>query len=231
MDPLIREQLFVLAEEEYRIFTSRLLPGTKNILGVRLPVLRKIAKEIAKEDWRNFLKDRTNEYFEETMLQGMVIGYGKASIEEILGYVTDFVPKIDNWSVCDSFCNGLKITKKNKEKVWEFLKPYFSSNKEFHVRFGVVMLLHYYIDDEYIDRVLDTLDKIKHEGYYAKMAVAWAVSACYIKMPEPTLAFLRNNHLDDFTYNKSLQKITESLKIDKETKVYLRTMKRPMKSS
>ena len=220
MDPLIREQLFVLAEEEYRIFTSRLLPGTKNILGVRLPVLRKIAKEIAKEDWRNFLKDRTNEYFEETMLQGMVIGYGKASIEEILGYVTDFVPKIDNWSVCDSFCNGLKITKKNKEKVWEFLKPYFSSNKEFHVRFGVVMLLHYYIDDEYIDRVLDTLDKIKHEGYYAKMAVAWAVSACYIKMPEPTLAFLRNNHLDDFTYNKSLQKITESLKIEKQKYIY-----------
>ena len=226
MDPLIREQLFVLAEEEYRIFTSRLLPGTKNILGVRLPVLRKIAKEIAKEDWRNFLKDRTNEYFEETMLQGMVIGYGKASIEEILGYVTDFVPKIDNWSVCDSFCNGLKITKKNKEKVWEFLKPYFSSDKEFHVRFGVVMLLHYYIDDEYIDRVLDTLDKIKHEGYYAKMAVAWAVSACYIKMPEPTLAFLRNNHLDNFTYNKSLQKITESLKVDGATKAFIRTMKR-----
>lgn len=226
MDPLIREQLFALSEEEYRIFTSRLLPGTKNILGVRLPALRKIAREIAKEDWRNFLKDKTNEYFEETMLQGMVIGYGKAGIEEILGYVTDFVPKIDNWSVCDSFCNGLKITKKNKEKVWEFLKPYFSSDKEFHVRFGVVMLLHYYIDDEYIDRVLDTLDKIEHEGYYVRMAVAWAVSVCYIKMSEPTLAFLRNNHLDDFTYNKSLQKITESLKVDKETKAFIRTMRR-----
>lgn len=226
MDKTIREQLFELAEEDYRIFTSRLLPNTKNILGVRLPALRKIAKQIAKEDWHTFLETSPYDYFEDIMLQGMVIGYGKADIEEILNQVEKFVPRISNWSVCDSFCIGLKITKQNKERVWEFLKPYFSSNEEYDIRFGVVMLLNYYIEPDYIKRVLSILDNIKHEGYYVKMAVAWAVSICYIKLHEPTLIYLKHNKLDKFTYNKALQKIVESLTIDKETKTLIRSMKR-----
>lgn len=226
MDKLIKEQLLVQAEEDYRVFSSRLLPNIDNILGVRLPALRKIAKQIAKSDWRSFLECGDSEYFEDIMLEGMVIGYGKADIDEILSYVERFVPKINNWSVCDSFCIGLKITKQNKKRVWKFLKPYFYSEKEYDIRFGVVMLLNYYVDEEYIKQVLTTLDHIKHNGYYAKMAVAWAISICYIKLSEPTLRYLNNNHLDDFTYNKALQKITESLTIDKETKTYIRSMKR-----
>lgn len=226
MDKTIREQLFELAEEDYRIFTSRLLPNTKNILGVRLPALRKIAKQIAKEDWHTFLETTSYDYFEDIMLQGMVIGYVKADIEEILNQVEKFVPRISNWSVCDSFCIGLKITKKNKERVWEFLKPYFSSTEEYDIRFGVVMLLNYYIEPEYIKEMLSILDHIKHEGYYVKMAVAWAVSICYIKLPKPTLIYLNHNQLDKFTYNKALQKIVESLTIDRETKTLIRNMKR-----
>lgn len=226
MDRSIKKQLLEQAEEEYKVFSTKLIPNTENILGVRLPALRKIAKQIAKDDWRTFLSNADNEYFEEIMLQGMVIGCSKADIDEILDHVKKFVPKIDNWSVCDSFCAGLKITKQNKERVWEFLKPYFSSEREYDIRFGVVMLLNYYIDDEYIRKVLTTLDHIKHEGYYAKMAVAWAVSICYIRLPKQTLRYLKNNQLDDFTYNKALQKITESLTVDKDTKVIIRSMKR-----
>lgn len=160
------------------------------------------------------------------MLQGMVIGYVKTDIEELLSYVALFVPKIDNWSVCDSFCTGLKFTKENKERVWEFLQPYLSSKKEYEIRFGVVMLLDFYIETEYIERVLNLLDRVKHEGFYAKMAVAWAVSICYVKLPDSTMEYLRNNTLDDFTYNKALQKITESKRVDKETKNLIRSMKR-----
>ncbi|ROR27437.1 3-methyladenine DNA glycosylase AlkD [Mobilisporobacter senegalensis] len=226
MDRSIKKQLLEQAEEEYKVFSTKLIPNTENILGVRLPALRKIAKQIAKDDWRTFLSNADNEYFEEIMLQGMVIGCSKADIDETLDHVKKFVPKIDNWSICDSFCAGLKITKQNKERVWEFLKPYFSSEREYDIRFGVVMLLNYYIVDEYIRKVLTTLDHIKHEGYYAKMAVAWAVSICYIRLPKQTLRYLKNNQLDDFTYNKALQKITESLTVDKDTKVIIRSMKR-----
>lgn len=226
MNPSIRKQLMEMADEEYRKFTSSLIPNVDNILGVRLPELRKLAKNIAKGDWRTYLAQADNRYFEETMLQGLVIGYAKTDIEERLRYVADFVPRIDNWSVCDSFCTGLKFTKNHRSLMWDFLQPYLSSDKEYEIRFGVVMLLLYFVEDEYIERVLQWMDRIRHEGYYVKMAVAWAISVCYVKYPEPTMAFLKNNTLDDFTYNKALQKIIESLRVDSGTKHVLRSMKR-----
>lgn len=226
MENIIRKQIFELIDTDYQKFSATLIPTINNVLGVRLPELRKIAKNIVKGDWRAYLETAKDEYFEEVMLQGMVIGYVKTDIEEHLSYVASFVPKIDNWSVCDSFCTGLKSTKENKERVWEFLQPYLSSKKEYEIRFGVVMLLDYYIETDYIERVLNLLDRVKHEGFYAKMAVAWAVSICYVKLPESTMEYLRNNTLDDFTYNKALQKITESNRVDKETKSLIRSMKR-----
>ncbi|AJS60108.1 DNA alkylation repair protein [Paenibacillus sp. IHBB 10380] len=226
MDKTIRVQIFELVDEEYQKFASALIPNVNNVVGVRLPELRKLAKKIAKGDWRIYIEHAQSEYFEEIMLQGMVIGYVKADIEEILQYVAKFVPKIDNWSVCDSFCVGLKFTKTNMEQVWDFLQPYLSSENEYDIRFGVVMLLNFYIEEEYISRVLQLLDNAKHEGYYVKMAVAWAVSICYVKLPEPTMTYLNSNSLDDFTYNKALQKITESYRVDPETKKRIRSLKR-----
>ncbi|MCJ8014895.1 DNA alkylation repair protein [Paenibacillus sp. KQZ6P-2] len=222
----IREQLFELADEKYQKFSAALIPNVSNVLGVRLPELRKLAKHIAKGDWRTFLKEADNDYFEEIMLQGMVIGYVKADIDEKLRYTAAFVPKIDNWSVCDSFCTGLKFAKTEQDKMWEFLQPYLQSGQEYEIRFGIVMLLGYFIDEKYIDRVLQALDSIRHEGYYVKMAAAWALSICYIKLPEPTSAYFRNCSLDDFTFNKALQKITESNRIDLDTKKLIRSMKR-----
>lgn len=226
MENTIREQIFELADEEYQKFHSRLCPGNDNIIGVRLPLLRKLAIQLSKSDWRKYIKEAQNEYYEEVMLQGLVIGYVKADVEEVLTYAADFVPKIDNWAICDSFCNGLKITKKNMEYVWKFLQKYLSSDKEFEMRFGIVMLISFYIDENYIDNVLILLDKVKHEGYYVKMAVAWAISVCYVKFPQKTFEYIKNNELDDFTYNKALQKITESLRVDAQTKEVIRSMKR-----
>lgn len=99
MEKTIKEQLFELADEEYQKFSAALIPNINNVLGVRLPELRKLAKKLAKGDWRIYLEQAESEYFEEIMLQGMVIGYVKTDVEEILRYVADFVPKIDNWSV------------------------------------------------------------------------------------------------------------------------------------
>ena len=226
MELTMREQLMELAEEKYRSFATALIPGKDNILGVRVPILRKLAQKIAKEDWRTYLKTAECTYFEEILIQGMVIGNAKADIEELLILVANYVPKIDNWSVCDSFCSGLKFTKGNKERVWEFLQPYLKSDNEYEIRFGVVMLLVYYITPDYAPKAFEHFDRIKHSGYYVMMAVAWAISIYYINLPEKTMEYLKDNLLNDVTYNKALQKITESLKIDQETKELIRSMKR-----
>lgn len=221
----IRSKLFNLSEDEYRNFHSKLCPNTENILGVRLPLLRNIAKDLAKNNWEAYLNNPYNEYYEEIMIEGLTIGYIKTDINTRLKYIKRFIPKIDNWAICDSFCNNLKFTKKNLNEVWEFISTYLSSNKEFELRFAIVMMLHYYINEEYIDRVLHILNDINHEGYYVKMAVAWAISFAYIKFPHKTLVFLKNNNLDSFTYNKSLQKIIESTRVSNEDKDLIRSMK------
>lgn len=225
----IREKIFELADEKYKEFHSSLCPNTNNIIGVRVPVLRNYAKELAKGDFRTYLANAKDEYYEEVMLQGMVIGLSKMELEERLEYITKFVPKIDNWAVCDVSCAGFKFAKKYQSEVWKFLKPYLESNKEFEIRFGVVMLLDFYITEEYIDKVLEILNKIKYEGYYVKMAVAWAISVCYIKFPKETFKLLQENSLDDFTYNKALQKIIESYRVSEEEKKTIRAMKRTNK--
>lgn len=226
MNEEIRKRIFELADIKYKEFHSGLCPNTKNIVGVRVPVLRNYAKEIAKGDFRDYLDNARNDYYEEIMLQGMVIGLAKMNLEERLNYIKKFIPKIDNWAICDVFCAGLKFVNKNKEVIWEFLQNYKNSQKEFELRFYIVMLLDFYITDKYINEVIHILDNIKHEGYYVKMAISWTISVAYIKYPKITTEYLTNNTLDDFTYNKSLQKIIESYRVSNEDKDIIRDMKR-----
>lgn len=223
----IRNKLFELSDEEYKKFHSKLCPGTEGIIGVRVPILRKYAKEIAKEDWKEYLENAKSEYYEEIMLQGMVIGLANGTFEEKEGYIKQYVKKIDNWAICDVFCAGLKLTNKYYDEMWNFIQKYLSSKKEFELRFAIVMMLDYYITEEYVDKVLKELDKIQHDGYYVKIGVAWAISIAYIKFPQKGLEYLRSdNNLDDFTYNKSIQKIIESYRVTKEEKEVLRNMKK-----
>jgi len=222
----IKSHLFSMSDEAYRSFHSNLVPGIHNIIGIRIPKLRSFAKEIANDEWRLYLKGASDDYYEEILLQGLVIAYAKMDYSDRLSYIKGFVPKINNWAVCDSFCSSLKDTAKHREEMLSFLQPYLHSDKEFFLRFAIVMLMDYYIFDEYIDMVLAEIDRIKHEGYYVKMAAAWAISMCFVKFPEKTWHFLSENNLDDFTYNKALQKAIESLRVDKEVKDKLRRMKR-----
>ena len=115
--------------------------------------------------------------------------------------------------------------KKGKETVWQFIQPYLISPKEFEIRFGIVMLFHY-VDEEHIDALLAYADTFSHDAYYARMAMAWMISICFIKFPEKTMEYLKQSKLDNWTYNKSLQKTIESLRVDKETKDILRGIKR-----
>ena len=203
-------------------------PGVDQIIGVRIPKLRNYAKELLKkykcQDLLNILED---EYYEEIMLKGMLIGLNqKENIEETIKRIKKFIPEINNWAICDTFCAGLKTTKKNKEKIWEIIKEYLESKQEFEIRFAVVMILDYYIEEKYLKEIYKICDKIKHEGYYVKMAVAWCLSICLIKYYDQTIEYLNNCHLDDFTYQKSIQKAIESYRITKEQKEELKKMKK-----
>lgn len=214
------------ADEKFRKFTSGLIPGSDAILGVRIPVIRKLARQLAGEDWRSYLAGARDDSYEEIILQGFVIGYAKAEIEELLFYVRVFLPKIHDWSVNDGFCSTFQIARKHRERVWEFLMEYRASPREFEQRAVAVMLMDHFLVEEYIDRVLAVWDGLAHEGYYCKMGVAWGVATTYAKFPERTHAFLLENHLDDFTYNKAIQKMIESCRISSDEKARLRAMKR-----
>ena len=222
----IRKELEIIAEENYRIFAAKLIPNIDNLLGVRLPKLRKIAKKIVQLDYDYYLAMDNHLYFEEVMLQGMIIGEIKLPWTERSRYVKQFISKIDNWSVCDSFCCGLEFEVSEKELVWQFLQPYFASDKPYDIRFAVVMLLFYFVDDEYAQKAFTLFDQIKNDDYYVKMAVAWAISIYFRELPTLTMSYLQKNQLDDWIYNKALQKITESLKVDSSTKIIIRSMKR-----
>lgn len=222
----IREELFSLADEKYKEFHSGLCPDNDNIIGVRVPKLRNLAKEIAKGDWQSFLADNKNEYYEETMLEGFVIGYAKMNLTERLEWISKFVPKIDNWAVCDCCCSTFKFIEKNKEVVWNFIQKYLNSNKEFEARFGIIILLDYYLTEDYIEHVIKILDQIKQKDYYVRMAIAWTLQVSYVKDKQRIMRYLEKSNLDDFTYNKAIQKMIESNRISKEEKEVLRKLKR-----
>lgn len=225
----IKEELISLADKKYKNFHSNLCPGIDNILGVRVPVLRNYAKELNnKYSIDDLLNKIDEEYYEEIMLKGMLIGLNKKlEWNELEKYIKDFVPKIDNWAICDVFCAGLKITKKYKKEMFELINEYLKSNKEFELRFAIVMILDYYIEKEYLQKDFNIFNQIKSDKYYVKMAVAWAISICLIKFYNETIKYLENNtFLDNWTYNKAIQKAIESYRITNEHKDYLRKMKK-----
>ena len=228
MKQKIKKKLLEFSDQKYKEFHTGLCPGTENIIGIRVPVIRKYAQELFKEkDWKQTIEQIDNQYYEETMLQGMLIGQAKnENLNTILQYVEKYVPKIDNWAICDTFCAGLKITKKYKKEMWNFIQKYLKSDKEFEIRFAIVMILDYYIDKEYLKENFKIFDNIKHEGYYVKMAIAWAISICLIKFYNDTVQYLNKANLDNWTYNKAIQKAIESHRILDEQKDFLRKLKK-----
>lgn len=214
---------------DYKKFHGGLLPGVNDIKGVRVPDIRLIAKKISRGDfgdYREYFSLKRYGSYEERMLYGLTIGYCKCDIKERLKYISDFVPVIDNWAVCDVFCGNLKIREKDEEVYYEFIKKYFGASGEFERRFGIIMLLSHFIREKYIKDIFRVCDIIDKDGYYVKMGIAWLISVCFVKYRDYTMEYLKNNSLDDFTYNKSLQKINESLRVDKDTKTLIKNMKR-----
>lgn len=222
----LRTKLNEAVEEKYKEFHQSLVPGLDSMLGVRMPKIREIAKWAAKQNWQEEWEDISDSCYEELMIKGLLIGYGKLSREEQTEYLKKYIPLMNNWAICDCCCSTWKFMKKDMEYWFAFLEPYLKSENEFEVRFAIVSMLDHFITENYIDRMFVAFDEVRQEGYYVKMAVAWAVSICYIKFPEKTWKYLEKSSLDDFTHNKAIQKIRESYRVSKEEKERLLSLKK-----
>ena len=204
-----------MADEKYRLFSCKLLPDAvrKTVIGVRLPRLRTLAKNMVKNGaYAIVLNSSIGSTMEEKMVYGMLIGYAPLTDEQKFEYLLKFVPKIDCWSVCDCVCVSLKF--KDKKKLWAFLlKNYAKSTAEFELRFVLVMALNHFLEEKYLEDVLRLVANISSSAYYVVMAQAWLLSMLYVKFPQSMLDFLTSHKVSIIVYAKTLQKILESRQI------------------
>ena len=235
MDNKIEKELLKLSDEKYREFHRRIInDDSVKLIGIRTPIMRDYAKKLSKEnDLDYYIKIIPENYYEELMIKGMLIGLNKKlTVEELKEYIDYFVPKVTNWALCDTFVSSLKITKKYKKEMWNVIKKYLKSKKEFDVRFALVMILNYYIDDDYIDEIYKIINNVKLEYYYVKMANAWLISYCFINYYDKTVDFYKTNcKIDVWTYNKGIQKSLESYRLTTKQKEELKKIRKDVEDA
>ena len=215
----LRRELESLADPAYKAFNESLLPGVETAYGIRLPQMRQVAKTLLRQDPAGFLEHFQPNCYEETQLRGLVIGGMKLPWEEKCPLVEDFLPRIDNWAVCDTFCGSLKPrSPQDVPLMWEFLKPLYASDEEYKARFAAVMQLSHFVDAAHLEEGLGLLGQVRHPGYYAKMAVAWALSVWFVKFPQETESLLAQRAFEPWVQNKAIQKVRESRRVSKEDK-------------
>jgi len=217
--------LYSFEDKKYKDFHSKLTYNTNNI-GIKVPILKDISKSISKGNFMSFIEHVTNNTYEEWLIFGLIIGYAKIDFKNKLNLLDRYITNIDNWSSCDTICANMKDFEKNKEIGYEYILKLIKKEDIWSVRVGVVLLLDFYINDEYLEQIFKICDSIIMDEYYVKMAISWLISSCYIKYPELTLKYLNNNKLDNFTYNKAIQKIIESTRVSKLEKDFLRKTKK-----
>ena len=219
------DYLYSLQDIKYRQFHSKLIMSD-NLIGIRTPELKRIASLIAKRDYKGFIKFNSKTLYEEKVLYGLVLGYIKVDFNIRLELLREFIPYVDNWAINDIVCANMKCFNNNQEEGYVFILECISSDNPWIVRFGIVLLLNFYINDNYIDKILDICNTIKSDDYYVRMAIAWLISICYIKYKNKTLNFLKQTKIDDWTYNKAIQKIIESTRVEIDEKIELKKLKR-----
>lgn len=223
----IRQRLFELRDEKYRAFQEKLKPSASPVIGVRSAELRKTAKELAKGCWREYVSAlNSSSYYEERTAAGMSIYYAKTDIGERMEYTDIFLPFIDGWAVCDGVCATIRLKKDERDRFWEYAVKKVLSGEEFVSRFGLVAILHDFVDEEHINGIFDIIERINYAGFYDSVGAAWLLAECMTKLPERTFEYMRVSRLNDMVYNKAIQKMRESYRVSPEIKNELKRMTR-----
>ena len=222
---MITDRLFELRDTGYRDFHSRLIPDIpkEKIIGVRTPMLRKLAKELAgTQEAERFINSLPHKFYEENNLHAFLICEMK-DYDSCMAEVERFLPYIDNWATCDGFLP--KVFEKHRAEVYTKIEEWIKSSETYTVRFAVVTLIGY-LKNDFDEQMLSLVADIRAEEYYVNMAIAWYFSMALAKQYDAALPYLLEERLDRWTHNKSIQKAIESRQIDDKTKQYLRTLKR-----
>ena len=222
----LQQHLFGMRDAVYAAFIAKLTPGfpPSHFIGVRVPLLRTIARSFAKEEAasQRFLSHLPHSYYEEDMLHGMLISLVK-DYDRCLDLIDRFLPYVDNWAVCDTL--SPKVFAKHKAQLLENILRWSSSSHTYTCRFGLRMLMTHFLDDSFSADFLEIPAAIRSEEYYVKMMVAWFFATALAKQWEATLPYLENRQLDPWTHRKTIQKAIESYRIPPERKDYLRTLR------
>lgn len=213
----IRRRLESMADPERKKFSEKLTPGVDNMLGLSMPSIREMAREIAAGDWRAYSSVNDCVYHEETMLRGLAICYAKVPFGEKADILEAYVSDITDWMQCDSVCSTIKPKKSDWDEIWDFSVRHLSKEGEFEKRFGAVMLMRY-IDSERVAEIMRLITSTDHPGYYWKMGAGWALAECCVKHPDMALEFLRNNEVDSEVLRKTVRKVRESFRASEEMK-------------
>lgn len=227
MKTLIDKRLRALAESDYKAFNERIISTGYEMLGIRMPALKKLAKEIATDsDVETYLKDAEYTTYEHILLYGLVLGQlKKHSLEEVFRYLDPLILKFDNWAHVDTVVSALKIFGKHPDETLAHFLPLKTHAGEFTKRTFVVLLMDYFMDEAHIDLTLSHLPEVPQGQYYVDMGIAWAISVALVKFYDKTIPLLERPVFSKFVHNKALQKARESYRITPEVKELLNQMK------
>ncbi len=211
---------------EFKKFQCKLIPGVNSdtVIGVRTPLLRKLAKEIFKsDDYEEFIRDLPHEYYEEVNLHGMIICM-VSDYDEAIHEVNKLLPYVDNWATCD-LLSCKKAFKDNLDKLETDVKRWISSGDTYTVRFGIGVLLEFYLDDAFDLKYLEWVARVESDEYYVRMMKAWYFATALAKQYDEAIPYIENHRLEEWVHRKTIQKAKESFRVSDDAKAYLNTLK------
>ncbi|MBO4251442.1 MAG: DNA alkylation repair protein [Clostridia bacterium] len=213
----LRSALLSKQDLKYKSFHSKIVPDTKyEIIGVRLPEIRIIAKSLSSEDFYEFI-NREHFYYEEYLIHGLLLSKIKDE-KEFYDRLNDYLPSIDNWAICDTVAASIRKSVKNKDVLYNNIEKWLKSEKAYTVRFGIVCLLNYFNNVKYHDNIINLISNIEFGEYYIDMAIAWLLSVMLITDYDKIKTLLENQTFPQFIHNKTIDKARDSFRIEKKKK-------------
>ncbi len=223
---IITDYLFEQQDAEYRDFQSKLIPTVDKsyFIGVRTPILRKYAKDVAKSEYcGQFLAELPHKYFDEMQLHAFVISLTK-DFDTAVSQVQEFLPYVNNWATCDQM--SPKVFKKHKTELLPHIDGWLKSDEEYTVRFGIGMLMEHYLSDDFDEKYMKKVAAIRSDKYYINMMTAWYFATALAKQYDTAVKYIEAGALDKWTHNKAIQKARESYRVPDEHKEYLKSLKK-----
>lgn len=216
--------LMTKTDPQYKIFNDKITKSKTESLGVRMPVVKKIAKSADKSEIEEYLAECKFAYYEDTLLYGLFLA--RLDAEEFWKRKDEYLCRCDSWAHIDTVVPEIRIGKADKEKFYILNKDGIENLDGYYLRFRIVMFMRFYVDETHTDEILRLMDKLDGKGYYNDMAIAWLVSVAFVRQREITLAYLQDDNLGEFTHNKAISKIHDSFRVSDSDKKYLKTLRK-----